>query len=50
MRVSNAIQICVSGYFLIEKIVNYFEVKKCCEMLSCAGVGNCNRFLTANLG
>jgi len=33
MRVSNAIQIRVSGYFLDERIVYYFESKKCSERL-----------------
>ncbi len=43
-------QVGVSGYFLAEEIVIYFEVKKCSEMLSCAAVGSRNRFSTAKSG
>ncbi len=50
MRVSNAMQIGVSGYFLAEEIVIYFKIKKCSEMLSCAAVGSRNRFSTAKSG
>ncbi len=50
MRVSNVMQIGVSGYFLPEKIVIYFEVKKCSEILSCAAVESRNRFSTAKSG
>jgi len=39
MRVSNAIQIGISRYFLNEEIVNYLEVKKCSERLSCEALG-----------
>ena len=50
MRVSNAIQISISGYFLVEKIMYYFEIKKCSEMLNGAAVGSHNRFSTAKSG
>ncbi len=50
MRVSNVMQIGVSGYFLAEKIVICFEVKKCSEILSCAAVESRNRFSTAKSG
>ncbi len=43
-------QVGVSGYFLAEEIVIYFEVKKCSEILSCAAVGSRNRFSTAKSG
>ncbi len=43
-------QVGVSGYFLAEEIVIYFEVKKCSEILSCAAVGSRNRFSTAKFG
>ena len=43
-------QISVPGYFLAEEIVNYFEVKKCSEMLSCAAFGSRNRFSIAKSG
>jgi len=46
MRFSNSIQTSVSSYFLAEKIVNYFEDKKCSVMLTCAAVGSRNRFST----
>jgi len=49
-RVSNTKQIRVSGYFLDERIVNYFEFKKCCERLSCEGFGSRSRFQLQNLG
>jgi len=47
MSFSNTIQLSVSGYFLVEKIVTYFEVKRCSEMLSCAVVVSCYIFSTA---
>jgi len=50
MRVSNTIQISVSGHFFTEAIVNYFKAKKCSERLSCAVVGSRNRFSTAKSG
>jgi hypothetical protein len=49
-RVSNTKQIRVSGYFLDEIIVNYFEFKKCSEKLSCEGFGSRSRFQLQNLG
>jgi len=49
-RVSNTKQIRVSGYFLEERIVNYFEFKKCSERLSCEGFGSRSRFRLQNLG
>jgi len=36
MKVSTAIQICFSGYYLVEEIVNFFDIKKCSVMFSCA--------------
>ncbi len=50
MRISNAMQVSVPGYFLAEEIVIYSEVKKCSEILSCAAVGSRNRFSTAKSG
>jgi hypothetical protein len=50
MKLSNAIKTRVSGYFLGEGIVNYFEVKNCSEILVFEAVGSCNRFLMLNLG
>ncbi len=50
MRISNAMQVGVSGYFLAEEIVIYFEIKKSSEILSCAVVGSRNRFSTAKSG
>jgi len=49
-RVSNTKQIRVSGYFLDERIMNYFEFKKCSERLSCEGFGSRSRFQLQNLG
>lgn len=43
-RVSNTKQISVSGYFLDEIIVNYFEFKKCSERLSCEVFGSRSKF------
>jgi len=40
----------VSGYFLDERIVNYFEFKKCSERLSREGFGSRSRFQLQNLG
>jgi len=48
-RVSNTKQIRFSGYFLDEEIVNYFQLKKCCERLSCEGFGSRSRFQLQNL-
>lgn len=50
VRVSNTIQLSVSGYFLDEEIVNYFDVKKCSEMLSGEAVGSRYRFYAAKSG
>jgi len=49
-RVSNTKQKRVSGYFLDERIVCYFESKKCSERLCCEGFGNRSRFQLQNLG
>jgi len=48
--VLNTKQIRVSGYFLDERIVYYFESKKCSERLSCEGFGSRSRFQLQNLG
>jgi len=37
-------------YFLDEKIVNYFEFKKCSERLNCEGFGSRSRFQLQNPG
>jgi len=50
MRVLNKIQVSVSGYFLAEEIVSYFEVKKWSYMLRCEVVGSRNRLSTAKSG
>jgi len=50
MRVSNAIQIGISGYFLDEEIVNYLGVKKCSERPGCEAVGSRNRFSITKSG
>jgi hypothetical protein len=47
MRVLKAIEMSISGYFLIEEIVNYFDVKKCSEMVSYTAFGSLNIFSTA---
>jgi hypothetical protein len=50
MRSSKAIHKRVSGYFLSEEIVNYFELKKCSESLLCIAFELRNRILTAKSG
>jgi hypothetical protein len=50
MRSSKAIQKRVSGHFLSEGIVNYFELKKCPESLLCEAFELRNRISTAKSG
>jgi hypothetical protein len=50
MRSSKAIQKRVSGYFLSEGIVIYFELKKCSESLLCEAFELRNRTSTAKSG